>query len=131
MKYIENYKPFIFKPKTGTFWFIKGDANEVSDILKELSNNFLSADNAENMKKMISRIDDYLNVKSVGFFIYYSRFGFSYSIIEDLNQMLDLYKSHKEANIYKYIGELSIVENQIIFDNKNKDFLEDTIRYNL
>lgn len=128
---IDNYNPHYFKPKVGTYWFIEGDVKDVYNILKNISNNFLTMTDSDDMERTIFRLEMYLDTKSTGLFIYYSKFGFSFSIIEDKNQMIDLYKNQKEAGIYEYVGELTIDEKQITFDNRNKIFLEDIIKYNL
>lgn len=131
MKHLENYKPLIYKPKKDTFFFINGNVKDVYNTLKELSNNYLNMKDSIDMEKTINRIEDYINAKSLGLFIYYSRFGFSFSIIEDLNHMFELYKIQRNADIYEYVGELIIDNNQIIFDLKNKKLWDDTIKYNL
>lgn len=131
MKHLENYKPLIYKPKKDTFFFINGNVKDVYNTLKELSNNYLNMKDSIDMEKTITRIEEYINAKSLGLFIYYSRFGFSFSIIEDLNHMFELYKIQRNADIYEYVGELNIDNNQIIFDLNNKKMWDDTIRYNL
>lgn len=132
MKYLEKYKHLIFKPKTNTFWFIKGDFSEVYNTLLKITKEYLFTKDSEKSYDMLKTILNYKDVECIGFFIYYSTYGFSYSIIKDMNDMMNVYKSHTKAGVYKYIGDLKIVDDkQIQFDTHNKKFLEDTIKYNL
>jgi hypothetical protein len=83
------------------------------------------------MRKLIEKMREYLKVNSIGVFIYYNRFGFSYSIILDMNQMLSLYKSQKKSGLYNFVGELIVNDKQVVIDDNYKKLLDATIKYNL
>lgn len=129
MRHVKQFDSFDFELIRGTYFFIEGNNSKVKKILKKLKKS-LDINDVIDLDNMIHRIDkDALHSKSIGFFIYYSSYGFSFSIIKDVDEMINKYNSIKESKIYEYIGELEIINDKIIFNNNN--FLKNLDKYNL
>ena len=125
MKYIKTYKIFEgvkIKPKSA--WIIYGGKKIIIDILYKIekqlyySDMIAKTDMTKSIRETIVRINDCdIWFKNLGFILYYSNYGFSFSVIVDENEKEKMLKHIDNSDdAYKFKGELKIENDELVLD---------------
>ena len=137
MKYIKKYEKINNSDDieiiAGSYWIIYGDVSNIMSVISKFKKYFPSNDHEIELNRTINRIfrDKDINDDIIGVYLYFSLFGFSYSILHNEDDKLRIYKNQLNANIYDFKGELKIDNNKLVLDDSEKIFLDNINKFNI
>lgn len=135
MKYLKTFENIqeslkkLSKIKTNSSWVIYGDINIIIEILSKI--NILAIECNNSRHEPIDRLTVERLLKEwkskeekIGIILYYSMYGFSFSIIKNHQNFIDRIKI---GSVYNFKGEIKLINNELYIDTLEKDMM----KYNL
>ena len=134
MKYLKTFENIqeslkkLSKIKTNSSWIIYGDINIIIEILSKIN---ILAIECNSRPEPIDRLTVERLLKEwkskeekIGIILYYSMYGFSFSIIKNHQNFIDRIKI---GSVYNFRGEIKLINNELYIDTLEKDMM----KYNL
>lgn len=141
MKYLKYFENVKIKPISA--WIIYGGKENIVTILQKIGKQLYCPCNAtviyepdiisktetmNSIHETIVRINDCdLWFNNLGFILYYSQYGFSFSVVVDENEKEKKLKIVNIDGTYEFKGELKIENDELVLDTIEID----TKKYNL
>jgi len=135
MKYLKTFENIqeslkkLSKIKTNSSWIIYGDINTIMEVLSKI--NILAIECNNSRPEPIDRLTVERLLKEwkskeekIGIILYYSMYGFSFSIIKNHQNFIDRIKI---GSVYNFRGEIKLINNELYIDTLEKDMM----KYNL
>lgn len=128
MKYLKTFENIqeslkkLSKIKTNSSWVIYGDINIIIEILSKINILAIECNNSRTVERLLKEWK--LKEEKIGIILYYSMYGFSFSIIKNHQNFIDRIKI---GSVYNFKGEIKLINNELYIDTLEKDMM----KYNL
>lgn len=133
MKYLKTFENIqeslkkLSKIKTNSSWIIYGDINIIIEILSKINILAIECNSRSGMLDLLTvrLLMEWKSEKEkIGIILYYSMYGFSFSIIKNHQNFIDRIKI---SSVYNFKGEIKLINNELYIDTLEKDMM----KYNL